>query len=357
MTRRRSLDRPRPRRARHLGFTAGCLSALGVVAFEAAPARAQTSPELFVDIAYRVDPTLESCPSEAEFRGLVAQQLGYDPHRPGSPLSIEVLVRPIDGGMDGAIHWREATARDVGQRRVAAPDQDCRELVATMAFVVTVQIQLMAIQPATAPDADATEPVRDLPPVRPGADDGAADAATPEERATPRARPGLDAPPWSLAMGAGPSLGLGLAPRAVAGGHAFLSLAYGRIGLELGGEGNLPVSARSAAGDGFRIRTELGTLAACGRSSWVSACAITKLGRVRVDGLGVDRPVSASGLLAQLGARVLASTRLGSHLTVQVHGDVLHLLSPWTVELNQVPRWTMPRWGGGAGLALAARIP
>ncbi len=358
MTHRPLLDRPRRRNLRRLGWATGCLGALGGVALEDAPAFAQATSELRVDIAYRVDATVDGCPSEAEFRGLVAQQLGYDPHRPGSRLHIDVLVQPIDTELGGTIRWSDVTAQDVGQRQVTAPDQNCSELVATMAFVVTVQIQLMAIQTAPAPAAEAAGSDREPPPEPPlASDNGAPGAAPPEDRATPQARPARAASPWSLEGGAGPSLGVGLAPRAVPGGRAFLAVTFGRIGLELGGEGNLPVSTRSAAGDGFRLRTELGTLAACGRSRWASACAVTKLGRIRVDGLGVDRPVSASGLLAQLGARVLASSRLGSHLAVQAYGDALYLLSPWTVELNQVPRWTMPRWGGGAGLGLAARFP
>jgi hypothetical protein len=51
-----------------------------------APTHTEPLSKLFVDLTYDVDPVLEDCPSEAELRSSVAQRLGYDPVRAGSPL-------------------------------------------------------------------------------------------------------------------------------------------------------------------------------------------------------------------------------------------------------------------------------
>jgi hypothetical protein len=47
---------------------------------------------------------------------------------------------------------------------------------------------------------------------------------------------------------------------------------------------------------------------------------------------------------------------LGGPWIVSVRLDVLALLTPFTVELNQVEQWKMPRLGALAGIDLSARF-
>jgi len=38
------------------------------------------------------------------------------------------------------------------------------------------------------------------------------------------------------------------------------------------------------------------------------------------------------------------------------HADALYLLTPWTVHVNHVVAWTMPRVGAVAGIDLAVKF-
>ncbi len=85
-----------------------------------ARAQAQSVPRQFVDLKYEVDPTLQICPNMAEFRVMVAQQLGYDPYRPDSPLGVQVRVLPTEAGIEGIIGWNIARHNGMNERRFAA---------------------------------------------------------------------------------------------------------------------------------------------------------------------------------------------------------------------------------------------
>ena len=60
--------------------------------------------------------------------------------------------------------------------------------------------------------------------------------------------------------------------------------------------------------------------------------------------------------MAQVGPRVAYSLALGDHLALLAHVDALLLLTPWTVDVNRVPMWTMPHFAGVAGIDLAVRF-
>jgi hypothetical protein len=100
----------------------------------------------------------------------------------------------------------------------------------------------------------------------------------------------------------------------------------------------------------------LGTVAACGLRGSTSACAIVKLGQIGVQGVGVDKPASPEGFVAQVGPRLAYSIGLGDHLALVGHADALYLLTSWTITVNHVAVWTMPRLGAVAGIDLAVRF-
>jgi len=158
-------------------------------------------------------------------------------------------------------------------------------------------------------------------------------------------------------VGAGPAIGVGLAP-STGGlvGRFFGAIQYGWLGFELGVEASRATPARQAYGGGFRHELVLGTLAGCAWQGPFSACALGKLGRVHVEGVGVDVPASPKGLVAEAGPRVAYSLGLDQHLILQGYVEALCSLTSWTVYVNHVAVWTMPRFATVAGIDLAARF-
>ena len=323
----------------------------------AARTQAQEPQQQLVDLKYEVDPTLQGCPSAVEFRAIVAQQLGYDPYSPGTALGVEVRVRATESGLEGAIDWSAADANKLGERRFTSRNQDCREMMTTVGFVVAVQIQLMATEKAesSAPTSDTDSSTRsqqepaDLPheTVR---------SVTLTVRSFEAHPASSDSAKWTMLAGLGSSIGFGLAPNAVAEGRLFLALQNGWVGFESGVEASLPSTHRQSYGGGYRHELFLGMLAACGRKGSLSACGVGKLGQILVRGTGDDKPASSSGFLAQVGPRLGYSLELGTHLALLGHVEALYLLTPWTVALNHVGVWTMPRFSAVAGIDLAARF-
>ncbi|MBN1611881.1 MAG: hypothetical protein JW940_34940 [Polyangiaceae bacterium] len=325
-----------------------------------ARAHAQAVPKQFVDLTYRVDPALQGCPSADEFRSMVAQRLGYDPYRAGATLGVQVRVRSAETGIEGAIDWSTTTDQRVGERHFASRSGDCHQMMATMGFVLAVQIQLMATEPAAEDSAHSaeTEPTvqnRAAPRNAPARRDRRV-GAKPTRTSGLRRRSAPSSPPWSATAGAGPSVGFGLGPDPIVQGRLLLTLGLGQAALELGVEASLPSTTELAQGGGFRHELMLGTLGACGCYGSISACGLAKLGRIQVHGTGVDRPASPAGFFAQAGPGLAYSLALGDRLGLLGHLDALYLLTPWTVDLNHVAVWTMPRLSAVAGIDLTLRF-
>jgi hypothetical protein len=317
----------------------------------------------FFDLKYDVDPALRACPDAVEFRSMVAERLKYDPYRGGSALVVEVRARPSEEGLDGSVRWSSPAESGLSERHFSPKSQDCHELMATIAFVVAVQLELMATEsgPEVAPKATdgGTDKAPDMV-ASPATAAAQAPSVTPSDTGAAESDsvPAAPASPsnWSALAGAGPTVGLGLAPAAIVQGRLFLAAEFTRIALEIGAEASLPTMTYQDHGGGFRYQLTLGTLAACARHRSMQVCGLGKLGRLAVRGVAVDKPASAAGFVAQVGPRVSYSVALGDHVALLAHVDALLLLTPWTVDVNRVPMWTIPRFAGVAGIDLAARF-
>ena len=320
--------------------------------------RAYAGAKPLVDLKYDVDPALRACPDVVEFRSMVAERLKYDPYREGSAFVVEVRARPSEQGLDGSVRWSSPDEAGLSERHFSPKSQDCHELMATIAFVVAVQLELMATEsaPEVAPKSteggagkapDSATTAAELPPA----------TSVPAVATEPESVPAAANPSnWSALAGAGPTVGLGLAPATALQGRLFLAAEFTRVALEIGAEASLPTTTYQDHGGGFRYQLTLGTLAACARHRSIEGCGLGKLGRSAVRGVAVDKPASAAGFVAQVGPRVSYSLALGDHLVLLAHVDALLLLTPWTVDVNHVPMWTMPRFAGVAGIDLAARF-
>jgi hypothetical protein len=154
----------------------------------------------------------------------------------------------------------------------------------------------------------------------------------------------------------GGGLGAGLAPTWTALGRFLFAVHNGHWLFELGAEGSLPATGQLDTGARFSQRLLLGTAAGCAERGALAACAVAKLGGITVRGIDVDKSNSPTGFVAQVGPRLGGSYQLGNHVGLHARIDGLFLLTPWTVELNDVAAWTMPRFGVSAGIDLSIRV-
>ncbi len=327
----------------------GCVVAV-VLLVGLAPARARAEGEQFVDLSYEVAPDVTGCLSASAFRSVVAKRLGYDPHQPGATPRVHVQVRAAEAVIEGSIEWVSDSEGPIGERHFSSPADDCRDMTATMAFVVAVHTQLMATEPGGEAPTDA--PVEPEPAPVPSPPVVAEDP--PDDSELPVPKPAAeDERGWLLEAGAGPAVGVGLAPHAVGLGRLFAAVRSRSLVGELGAEFTAPSRTNVDGDRGFRHGFMLAAAAGCGSRGPLDGCALAKLGQIRVEGAGVDHPASPRGVVAQVGMRIAYSLPLDHHLVVRGHLDGLYLLTPWTIDLNREAVWAIPQFGAVAGIDLA----
>lgn len=325
---------------------------------------AAAGPAPIVALKYDVYPGFPGCPSEAEFRSKVATQLGYDPFLPEAPLLLTARVWQGDEGFEGALDWGGRGQTRLGERRFLSKQTSCQALISAMVFAVSVQIQMMAV----AADADASPQATST-----SDGDGVVGPPAAVERPAATSRPSAvpdatqvasgmgredagNRPPWKGYGGFGGTVAAGVAPSLAALGRLLFAVHNGRWLFEVGAEGSFPATGGLDTGERFSQRLLLGTAAACAEHGVLAACAVAKLGAITVRGIDLDSANSPTGFVAQLGPRVGASYWMGNHLGLHARVDALFLVTPWTVELNGVTAWTMPRLGVSAGIDISVRL-
>ncbi len=319
--------------------------ALGAAHVATSRARAAESPpELTLTLRYQVDSKLEACPSEAEFRRSIIDQLAYDPFRDDAAHRVVAELHKADAGLSGSVVWSDAAGKQEGERQFAAPNQNCAELARAISFSIAVQIQLLngaGSSPASAPPA--AQPSR---------------APTPSEPAArPRPKPSQPSRERYLSFGLGPTIELGAAPSAAAGARIFIGARSGALSLELGAFGTLPV--RRAFADGSGLSTSLLglTLVPCTHHGSFALCAIGRLSRLSARGFDVDEPRSPASVTAQAGLRFGFQRLFSERLLLGAHADALGRLTPRTVYLNGAPVWSTPIGALSFGIDVACVFP
>jgi hypothetical protein len=348
----------------------------------AAWARDQTSGDFHVALTYVVQGSPRLCWNEADFRHSIEQRLGYDPFRPGPGVSVIVRVAGTTDFVAGQIDWRDAGGVNIGERQLVARDGDCRKLLTDVSFAVGLQIELLhpsppASRPPTTESiggAGSSTPSPPRPatsPSHPPRDEDTSDRAAQASAGVVARRPRPDQPdganrqsapetgspwPWSWSAGAGPAVAWGIAPSPTAVGRLFVVVRRGRLALEIAGEASYPTTARQADRSAFRQRLLGAGLALCGQRNALSACVVGRVSQTRITGLDIDLPHSPDGLVVQSGGRLGAALPLGGPWSAAVYGELLGLLTPYRVILNQVAVWDMPRVAILAGVVLEARF-
>jgi hypothetical protein len=314
---------------------------------------AHAAPQLFVDLDYRPDAELAGCPTDAAFRAMIREELGYDPFRAGEQ-KVVARAHASEPGLQGFVEWYDVSGTPRGKRELRAETTDCTSLARSMSFAIAVQIQLLAQEPETPVEA-STERPKDEPTDATLASPAATTPGRPSDsRPAPARRSNETAPPWQFMLGAGPVVAFGLAPRTAFEARVFGGARRGRFAGELGVEGSLPARYETETGDGFEQRVVAGSAAGCAFFGRLSGCVVSKLGSLHVRGFGVDVPNSDAGVLAQIGPRVTLSEVFGDHWFGALRVEALATLHAWEVTLNQSEVWKTPLFSLSVGADVGA---
>jgi hypothetical protein len=316
--------------------------ALALAALDGGTARAA---EMAMQLDYSVAP---SCPGVDDFAAIVSGRLGYNPFRADAPGRVLVRIEPMGRALEGRLEWRGSAGERMGDHTFPSRTGDCGELARAMGFALALQMQLLARATPEPPPPPPPAPVP--PPPEPPA---AAVVAVPEIVTSHR---DATASGPAILVGAGAAAGFGVASSVVPVGRLFVTAAWSRVAVELGGELGASSTTHQPDGSGFSQRQILGTLAGCGvRRPW-SLCLVGKLGQIRVTGEGVDVPATATGPLAQTGIRLAVTHTLGGWFEVSAHADGLALLTRGTVTLDSLPVWTTSRFAALVGADVGLRF-
>jgi hypothetical protein len=296
------------------------------------------------------------CVAADELRRMVTDQLGHDPFRPEADRTVAITITKTEAGFQGRIVWKEADGRLVGERLVGSRSRDCHQIAANVAFAVVVQLQLIELGASQA-EEDTSGSAQSSPPKT--ADQPDLAPATVErqipsvEAPTVRDRPSPAR--LMLALGAGPAVGMGIAPEATALGRLFVVARFRRWSAEIAADGALPVTQREPDGSGVSVSALGSSVAGCGHLSVVSSCLLGRLGWLYTRGPGVDAPRGSWTRFNEVGVRLAGTKDLG-RFSVSVHADGLVMLSRWNVLLNDAVVWRVPRVGGVVGFDVALRF-
>ncbi|HEX6271557.1 MAG TPA: hypothetical protein VFZ53_00885 [Polyangiaceae bacterium] len=316
---------------------------------------ALAAPRLFVELDYEPDATLSGCPTEGAFKAMVEQQLGYDPVRSPSDRKIIARASAVAAGVRGVVEWYDATGALSGQRELSSESAECAALARAMSFAIAVQIQLLTeeAEAEAARDAELAETAGPNPPKPPAPGANVATAQAERDAAASPARSSEGTPAWRFSLGAGPTVGFGLAPETVFEARVFVAAEYDGLSVEAGGEGSLTSRHDTDSGQGFEQSVAFGSLAGCAALRPISTCVVGKLGRLGVEGYGVDDPHTDSGLVSQLGLRLALGGSLSGPWLGALRAEALASLAPWEVTLDERSVWKTPLFSLGVGADLA----
>jgi hypothetical protein len=291
------------------------------------------------------------CPAASDFQALVVRRLGRDPFPSDATERVVVRIEVSGAELVGRFEWKTASGKWLGDRVFSSRSRDCHELVRVMGFTLALQVQLMSGE--ASPKPQRIDAPKAIPPTEPAPSEppmAVPPILTRSESPVPPSR-------LFLAIGGGASVAIGLGPRAIALGRVFGTLAWSHVALELGAELSVPSSMHWSNGEGFSEQLILGSLAACGQGSVLSACLLSRFGEIRVAGEGVNQPLVASGALFQTGARVSVTHVIGHRAQIGAHADTVVQVTRGRVTLDGVPIWTAPRLAADLGIDIAVRFP
>jgi len=306
---------------------------------------ARASDRVHARLTYGPDPDIERCPTEREVRDAVAARMGYDPFEaaPGAAAEareVVVLVRRRGGGVVGSLELR---GPHPGQRELASPSGDCREVLDSFAVAIAIGLDPSSL----------TRPIGDAPPAPLPPPPVAVDPPTvPAERPV---APPAPSDPIDVRLGGGPVVSFGELPATAPALAVSIGLRWRWIEPTVEGLATLPVSHASTAGTVTASLLAVGVVP-CGHADMLFACVGLSLGTLRGEGEGIARPLHGSQLYAAASARGGAELAITRSVWVRGYAEAVAPVTRITLQLAAQDVWRMPSVAARVGAAAGVRF-
>ena len=300
-------------------------------------------------LTYAPDADIEHCPTEREVKDAVASRLGYDPFVETAPLAgpadreVVVKVRRRGPGIVGSLELRGPRP---GQRELASPHGDCREVIDAFAVAIAIGIDPSSLS-RPPPDSPPPVPPPEAPAPLPA-------PASPAPAAPPAADVPAPAPkgePVELRLGAGPLVLFGELPATAPSLAVTFGARWKWLEPTLEGLAALPVSLDAPRG---RITASLlaVSLVPCGHVDVFFGCFGVTVGALRGEGEGVATPLHGSQLYAAASARAGAELPLSRVVWLRGYAEAVAPMTRITLQLAAQDVWSMPSVAARVGAAV-----
>jgi hypothetical protein len=326
---------------------------------------ALAAPSSF-DLEYVAD---SGCPNEAAFKEMVVAELGYSPFEGDAVDRVVVRITRRSRTIDGRIEWRDSAGQWVGDQVLPLPGTDCGRAASAAAFALALQVQLLERRNAQAappeisvdaPESDGNEAEHSAPPLPPEEPQPPpVPAPLPEPEATSKTIDAAPSPPEPqfpfMNIGAGTSVGFGLASSPTLLGRIFGGVDWRQVAVELALEAGRPTATVRDDGAGFEQQRVAASGAACLKLSRWRTCLLANVGSVALAGRA-DQATSARVSIGELGFRIGAVQDLGRRLFLSANADGVVTLNRWTATLDRRPLWTAPRFSAALGVGIGVHF-
>ena len=332
-----------------------------------------------VRLTYEQAPGPQNCPTEAEFRTLVAVRLGYDPFRDDGAAALTVKIGGTAKTASASMQLTGANGpASSGTRTRTLSDPRCTSLMEALASTVAIALDPTAVPTAPKPPEPKPEPPKPEPP-KP---EPKPEAPKPEPKPEPMPeapKPAAKGVPWSFSVTGAGTATFGQAPAFLLGGRLGVRVDHGplRLGLEGGGgTQTAPVTFADRRGaPAVEASLLRGNLLACalvpllrGRAQ-LATCAVGSLGSLQVRARNVDVPRLRTPIAAAAAGRAQLEVGLlfahdagGGEARRPVFGvEVGAELGANVVRTNLIVNgdviWTAPILQGGLSVGLFGTLP
>ncbi|APR85799.1 Hypothetical protein A7982_11148 [Minicystis rosea] len=326
-----------------------------------APLRAE--PPRTARLAFTRGAGAERCPDEAALRKSVTARLGYDPFREDASRSITAGVTRAGSALHGDVTLNDGAGHVSGTRRLTVTNDDCEELVASMALAISIAIDPEVLFRPSPPEAPIAPPPR-APEPAPSASaplPSPPRAPSPPSASIPEPLPAALPPPRPSRVrfraGVGGVIAIGAAPAVNGGISTQVGFRHRAFSAAL--EGRFDVPATTAAPTGGTVRAGLTTasLVPCFHASVFAACGLATVGALRGVGTGVPGAKADVTPFATLGARAGVEIPIAGIFAADLHGDLAVTLTRTALQLDGRDVWITPRVAGAFGAGVLVHFP
>jgi hypothetical protein len=298
-------------------------------------------------LTYRPDAELDRCPTQVELRDAVAARLGYDPFdgAEAEPREVIVLVRKKGNGVVGSLELR---GPHPGQRELASPRGDCREVLDAFAVAIAIGLDPASLGgPVTEPPPE--RPPSTLPPSSPPGMSPPSSPPADRLEATP------ERDPYDVRLGGGPAVLFGELPEPAPAFVLGASVRWRWLEGAIEGFATLPVS-RSAPAGKVTASILAAAVVPCVHVGVVFGCAGVALGALRGEGQGIETPHDGSHLFAAASVRGGAELAVTRSFWVRGHLDGVAPLTRIALQLAEQDVWRMPSLAARVGVTAGVRF-